>query len=101
MCNKLDLIGVELSSYDIVTVSETGLDATISNTDLLLPTFPPPIHLDRNGHCGGVAIYLKKRIPFIERTDLTIPNLEPIWVEVNLCNKKVIIGKFYINSRFT
>ena len=89
MFNKLDLIAVELSSYDIITVSETCLDATISNTDLLLPSFQPPIRLNRNRHGGGVAIYLKKCIPFIERTELIIPNLEAIWVEVNLCNKKV------------
>ena len=61
----------------------------------------PPIRLDRNRHRGGVAIYLKKCIPFIERTVLIIPNLEAIWVEVNLCNKKVIIGNFYIHPRFT
>ena len=101
MFNKLDLIAVELSSYDIITVSETWLDATISNTDLLLPSFQPPIRLDRNRHGGGVAIYLKKCIPFIERTELIIPNLEAIWVEINLCNKKVIIGNFYIHPRFT
>ena len=32
--NKLDLIAVELSKYDIITVSETWLDQTISVTDL-------------------------------------------------------------------
>ena len=101
MLHKLDLIAVELSAYDIITVSETWLDASVSTTDLLLPSYQPPIRLDRNRHGGGVAIYLKKCIPFFERTDLIIPNLEAIWLEINLCNKKVILGNFYIHPRFT
>ena len=99
--NKLDLIAVELSKFDILTVSETWLDQTISNVDLKLPSYQPPIRLDRKRHGGGVAIYIKQCIPFFERTDLIIPNLEAAWVEVNLCNKKVLIGSFYIHPRFS
>ena len=99
--NKLDLIAVELGTYDIITVSETWLDQTISTSDLVLPSYQIPIRLDRNRHGGGVAIYVKKCIPFVERIDLIIPNLEAMWIEVNLCNRKVIIGNFYIHQRFT
>ena len=49
----------------------------------------------------GVAIYIKQCIPFFERTELIISNLEAAWVEVNLCNKKVLIGSFYIHPRFS
>ena len=92
--NKLDLIAVELSKFDIITVSETWLDQTISDMDLQIPQYQPPIRLDRNRHGGGVAIYFKKCIPFVERKDLYIPNLEAVWVEVNLCNKNILVGSF-------
>ena len=51
--NKLDLIAVELSEFDIITVSETWLDRTIKNSELLLPSYQPPIRLDRNRQGGG------------------------------------------------
>ena len=60
MYNKLDLITVELSKFDIITVSETWLDQSISDIDLALPSYQLPIRLDRNRHGGGVAVYVKK-----------------------------------------
>ena len=60
MYNKLDLIAVELSKFDIITVSDTWLDQSISDIDLALPSYQLPIRLDRNRHGGGVAIYVKK-----------------------------------------
>ena len=44
---------------------------------------------------------LQFQTKFCLRTDLIIPNLEAAWVEVNLCNKKVLIGSFYIHPRFS
>ena len=45
MCNKLDLIAVELSEFDIITESATWLDHTIKNSELLLPSYQTPIRL--------------------------------------------------------
>ena len=42
----------------------------------------------------------KLNIPFTERSDLTIPNVEALWAEISLCNKKVLIGCFYVHPRF-
>ena len=62
--NKLDLIAVELSKFDIITVSETWLDETIKTPDLLLLSYQSPIRLDRNRHGGGVAMYILKKGSF-------------------------------------
>ena len=100
LVHKVDLVAVELSCHDIITISETWLDNSIENNDIAIPNFQPPIRLDRNRHGGGVAVYVKNNIPFNERADLYIPNLEAIWIEVNLGNRKVLIGTFYIHPRF-
>ena len=100
MLSKLDLIAVELGIYDIITVSETWLDQTIENKDLILPNYQEPIRLDRNRHGGGVAAYFSKQVPFVERRELVLPNLEAIWAEVHLNNKQILIGTFYLHPRF-
>ena len=100
MLSKLDLIAVELGKYDIVTVSETWLDQTIENKDLILPNYQEPIRLDRNRHGGGVAAYFSKQVPFVDSRKLVLPNLEAIWAEVHLNNKQTLIGTFYLHPRF-
>ena len=100
MLNKLDLIAVELGDFDVITVSETWLDQSITNSSITISGYQEPIRLDRNRHGGGVAIYFKQNVPFIERSDLIIPNVEAVWAEINLCNKKVLVGCFYIHPRF-
>ena len=100
MINKLDLIAFELGDFDVITVSETLLDQSIANSNITIPEYQEPIRLNRNRHGGGVAINLKQNVPFIERTDLIILNIEAVWAEINLCNKKILICCFYIHPRF-
>ena len=101
MYNKFDSIAVELGQFDVITISETWLDQSIKELDTVIPTYQAPIRLDRNRHGGGVAMYFKDTIPFVERKDLQIPNLEALWAEVKLSNKKVLIGTFYLHPRFS
>ena len=98
--NKLELIALELGHFDIITVSETWLGPSISSTEIMLPGYQEPIRFDRNRQGGGVAIYFKNSVPFIERNDLLVQNVEAVWAELNLCNRKVLIGSFYIHPRF-
>ena len=98
--HKLDLIAVELGDFDIITVSETWLDQSISSSTITIPGYQEPIRHDRNRHGGGVAMYFKNSVPFTERTDLVLPNVEATWAEINLNNKKVLLGCFYIHPRF-
>ena len=100
LLSKVDLVAIELSKFDVITVSETWLDSTISTSDILIPNYQDPIRLDRNRHGGGVAMYFKKCIPYTERQDLYLPGLEAIWAEILLSNKKVLIGTFYLHPRF-
>ena len=92
LLNKVDLIAVELGKYDVITV--------IDNSEIHIPNYQEPIRLDRDRHGGGVAVYFHKNIPFLERKELHIPNLEILWAEIILNNKKVLLGTCYLHPRF-
>ena len=85
---KLDIITSELSTYDIIAISETHLDKTVSNNDISIDGFHPPIRKDRNRHGGGVALYITDQLAFYERKDLSTKGLELVWSEIHNSNKK-------------
>ena len=58
---KLDLINNELHEYDIICISESHLDKSITDDQIKLYWFHKPIRLHRNRHGGGVTIYIKKK----------------------------------------
>ena len=93
--NKIDQVSVEATNHDIVTISETWLNKSISNENIKLPGFHPPTRKDREDGYGGVAIYIRNCIPYKERPDLTIPNLEAVWAEIVIKNEPFLIGSFY------
>ena len=93
---KLDILEVEVQPYDVLVFSETLLSPVIDSDSLLLPNFSPPFRCDRTDRVGGgVAVYLKDTLACSLRHDLSIPNLEAIWVQVKHENKTLLIGGFY------
>ena len=98
MCSllpKLDIITTELSTYDIITIIETHLDQTISNHNIFIDGFHPPIHKDRNRHGGGVAIYITDQIAFYESKHLSKESLELVWREIHNSSKNFLLGVVY------
>ena len=91
MRNKMDVISIETSKYDIITLSETWLTDTIENDEISLPGFSQPFRLDRNGH-GGVAIYVKSDIICKPREDLHVDGLEAIWIEFREKGNTILIS---------
>ena len=61
MVSKLDMVAVELGNCDVITISETWLDHSISDLDTMIPTYQTPIRLDRNRHGGGGRGYVFKK----------------------------------------
>lgn len=93
MCSlltKVDIIAAELSNFDIIAISETHLDSSIDNNSLIISGFHPPIRLDRNRNGGGVAMYISDEFVLYERKDLQSNNLEILWSEIHLTNKKFL-----------
>jgi len=76
IAKKIDLLEAEISTFDIITLSETWLHPNISNDKLSIKNFQQPIRLDRDtGPWGGVAVYVKNNLPSKHRTDLHLPGL--------------------------
>ena len=80
--NKIDLTEAEANQFDIITVSETWLSKTNTNTLINLTNFHPPIRRNRpNDPHGGVAIYVKKKKKKLfckPRPDLQVNGLEAV-----------------------
>ena len=94
---KLDILEVEAQPYDVLVFSETWLSPVVDSDSLLIPNFsPPPFRCDRIDRIGGgVAVYFKDTLACSLRHDLSIPNLESIWVQVKHDTKALLIGGFY------
>ena len=58
--------------------------------------FQDPFRRDRivDSH-GGVIVYVKRGIPCKRRLDLELVNIECVWIEIIVKNKKLLIGTFY------
>ena len=74
---------------DIIAVSETWLDPTITNKQIELSDYQV-FRKDRNRNGGGVALYFENSLPAKQLKDFDGIDLEVIAVESKLNNQKVI-----------
>ena len=87
-------IRTTLSSYDLISLSETWLsDGCSSGLDI--PGFNDIIRRERAILGGGVVVYVMSNIPFKRRWDLDMDSLELIWLEVMTLQGKLLIGTAY------
>ena len=95
IANKLDLIESELRSFDVIYISESWTDARTSDNDIKVRDFTL-FRRDRAGdHYGGICVYVRDHVYSKRRNDLELPNIESIWIEVSIRNKKQLIDTFY------
>ena len=93
---KLDLLDSEVTDHDVITISETWLSADIKNNEISINGYHPPVRKDRSDDPhGGVAIYVKNSLICKERHDLSIPQLEAVWIETKIGQDKLLIESFY------
>ena len=94
--NKVDLLSVELSEYDIICVSETKLNNLVETAKLKIDGFHDPIRRDRQyNNGGGLLVYIKNNIHFKRRPDIENQYIENIWIQVCTLNKQFLMGLFY------
>ena len=93
--DKLDITESEFCNFDIICLTETWLDQRTSNNTLSLNEYN--LHRrDRVGdNHGGICVYAKQNIYSRRRYDIEYPNIECVWIEVSVHNKKILIGTFY------
>ena len=84
-------------NLDILAVSETWLNDSISSDSLNIQGFAPIIRLDRqNGRrAGGVALYISSSIAYRRRLDLENCEFELLFVEFKICNTNFVCAVCY------
>ena len=93
---KLDVLFAELCDLDILAFSETWLNSSITNDDLLLQLYHSSVLKDRIGDShGGVMIYVRDTIHYIRRRDPEPQGIECLWIELTLKHKHILFGLFY------
>ena len=95
--HKTLFIEAELSKFDIITLSETWLYDGISNENIHINGYLPPIRRDTPGNAGyrGVAIYVKEDLICKHRPDLEVQDLEAVWLETKVNQETLLVGCFY------
>ena len=83
-----------IHNFNIIAVTETHLDDSVQDYKISLPSYKFFRH-DRNRFGGGVGIYCQDNFSPSRRMDLERPDLEIIWVEYNISNKKHLLASCY------
>ena len=87
LVRHIDELKMVMSSqtFDILAINETRLDSTIADKDTSIIGYNV-IHKDRNGHGGGVLLYVKETWNFLTKPIIPDVELEILTIE--------IIGKY-------
>ena len=94
--NKLDYVKTNFLNFDTLCFTETHLDSNILTDKLLLSeNYNYPYRKNRTNHGGGILIYVLNTLIHKRRADLEIYWDECIWIEVQVNNKRRLIGIFY------
>ena len=94
LLQKIYIIEPELSNFDLVSLTE--INERVSTLDLAFNNYRLPFRCDRvcDSH-DGIVVYVKVNIPCQRRHDLELNTIECIWLELNIKNKKLLVGTFY------
>ena len=82
--SKVDLIGSELRNFNIICLTETWLGQHIPDDSIKTNEFKLCRRDRQTDNYGGGYVYLKDSR---RRTDLDLPNIECIWVEIDFHHK--------------
>ena len=83
----------------VIAITETWLDDSYTDDSVSIDGYSIR-RRDREGHAGGVCIYIRNDIAFNLRIDLHNDDLEDLWVEILLTNSKPIyVGVCYRNDK--
>ena len=83
-------IFMQYQTFDIPSIDERRLDNTIHSDEVKITGYDL-IRKDRNRNGGGVAIYVRRTIPYIDRNGLLTNNVEAIRLEINKPKTKALI----------
>jgi hypothetical protein len=95
---KIDNLSAEIPlDIDILCITETRLDNTIKDHDILVPGFSEVFRKDLTIDSGGVCLQLSDNLIGTRLMQLEQNNLELLWVKVTYKTDFVVIGVGYRN----
>ena len=99
--NKFEALKMLITgNLDILIITETKLDESFPSQQFDIEGFSSPFRLDRNINGGGIMIYVREDITCKEiKSQSTTTNLEGIFIEINLRNKKWLLFGGYNNTK--
>ena len=81
---------------DVITFSETWLHDQISDDNIKFPGYHEPIRKDRKDkRGGGVCAFISENIVRKRLPEIEPPDIDLLWVELKLANKRVLLGVGY------
>jgi len=90
---KKDIRYADIHAFDVLSFTDTWLSSTITDSDIVFPSFHTPFRRDRpNDPHGGIVVYVKSNIYVAERSDIEVLDIECLWLELRLKNKRILLG---------
>ncbi|CAB3977530.1 RNA-directed DNA polymerase from transposon BS [Paramuricea clavata] len=83
-------IFISLQPFDVLCINETRLDSSTYNSEVEIAGCDL-IRKDRNRNEGGVAIYVRSVIPYINRTELSPDTAEAICLKIRKPKSKPLL----------
>ena len=78
-------------NIDILLTSETKIDDSFPMNEFSIDGYNTPIRVDRNNNGRGIVLYIRADIPF-KKINNTLPSdIESLFYEIKLCNKKWLL----------
>ena len=79
----------------MLAIIESKLDTSINNGEIYISGYVF-VRKDRTRHGGGVLIYIKENLSYLNRCDLVSSRLEMICLEIKLpCNRSFLVTTWY------
>ena len=94
---KVSELGVMVvqQNLDIICVTKSWLENSISDGMVQLDGYLPPFRKDRDVRYGGVAVYVSNNISVSKVPELEQHDIECIWLLITLKGTKLLLGTFY------
>ncbi|XP_021364976.1 uncharacterized protein LOC110457857 [Mizuhopecten yessoensis] len=92
--NKLSSVEQLASDYDIICITETHLDNSVADDDILLDNFDL-YRKDRGAPGGGINVYTSSLLSTCRRPDLEFQVGEVLWLEIQFPHRKLLLCTTY------
>lgn len=77
-------------NLDILAINETRLDGSVPNESVHIPNYQI-VRNDRNRNGGGVCIYIRNSVNFVDKSRLILNEIEALCIEINKPQSKPFV----------